>query len=146
MIEPLMLSYEIRCPAEHAFDVWTSRFSTWWPTGHSTSGDPDTVVVLEPRSGGRIFERTPEGTEIEWGEITRWDPPHHLGYRWHIGRENTEATDVELTFVDVADGTTRLEIVHRGWERLGAEGLSYRDANTAGWGSLIPSFVGAAEG
>ena len=144
VIEPLTLSYEIRCPAEHAFDVWTSRFSTWWPAGHTTSGDPDTVVVLEPRLGGRIFERTADGTEIEWGRITLWDPPHRLGYRWHIGRHDSQATDVALTFVDVGDGTTRLEIVLRGWERLGAEGLSYRQANTAGWSALIPNFTAAA--
>jgi hypothetical protein len=72
VIEPLRLSYEIDCPAEHAFDVWTRRLSTWWPKDHSASGDPDTVVVLEPRLGGRIYERTPDGTEIDWGEITLW--------------------------------------------------------------------------
>jgi hypothetical protein len=146
VIEPLTLRYEIGCAAEHAFEVWTSRFSTWWPPGHSTSGDPDTVVVLEARLGGRIFERTPDGTEIEWGEITLWDPPQRLGYRWHIGRDDSQATDVVLTFVDVGDGRSRLEVVHQGWERLGAEGLSYRQANTAGWGALMPSFAAAAEG
>jgi hypothetical protein len=72
VIEPLRLSYEIDCPAEHAFDVWTRRLSTWWPKDHSASGDPDTVVVLEPRLGGRIYERTPDGTEIDRGEITLW--------------------------------------------------------------------------
>jgi len=146
MIEPLRLSYEIDCPADHAFEVWTSRLSTWWPKGHSTSGDPDTTVVLEPRLGGRIFERTSDGREIEWGEITVWSPPSRLGYLWHIGRERTAATDVDLTFVDLGDGRTRLEIVHSGWDRLGAEGDAWRNANTDGWSSLIPRFVAAAEG
>lgn len=49
MIEPLTLSFEIGCSPEHAFDVWTTRLSNWWPKGHSASGDPDTFVVLEPR-------------------------------------------------------------------------------------------------
>jgi hypothetical protein len=53
MIEPLRLSVEIQCSAAHAFEVWTSRLSTWWPKGHSASGDPDMVVTLEPRMGGR---------------------------------------------------------------------------------------------
>jgi uncharacterized protein YndB with AHSA1/START domain len=145
VIGPLRLSYEIDCPPEHAFDVWTTRMSTWWPKGHSASGDPDTTVVLEPRLGGRIFERTSDGTEIGWGEVTRWSPPFQLGYLWHIGRDRRDATDVELTFVDVGDGRTRLDIVHRGWERLGAEGLAWRDANTNGWRSLIPPYVAAAE-
>ena len=145
MIEPLELSYEIDCPAEHAFDVWTTRLSAWWPKGHSASGDPGTVVVLEPRLGGRIYERTSEGVEIDWGEITLWSPPSRLGYRWHIARDAGEATDVQLTFVDVGPGRTRLEIVHSGWERAGAEARGWRDANTNGWAALIPRFVEAAQ-
>jgi len=145
VIEPLRFSYEIDCPADHAFDVWTNQLGTWWPRGHSTSGDRDTVVQLEPRIGGRIFERTSDGREIDWGEVTRWSPPSHLGYTWHIGRTGEDATAVDLTFVDLGDGRTRLDIVHSGWDRLGAEGAAWRNANTNGWSSLIPSFVAAAE-
>ncbi len=144
MIEPLRLSYEIDCTAEHAFDVWTTQLSMWWPRGHSASGDPDTRVVLEPRLGGRIFERTSDGTEIDWGEITRWSPPSQLGYVWHIGRDRTDATDVELSFVDIGGGRTRLDIVHTGWERLGEAGVAFRQANTNGWDSLIPRYLEAA--
>ena len=144
-IEPLRLSFEIDCPSDHAFTVWTTRLSSWWPKGHSASGDPGTVVTLEPRLGGRIFERTADGTEIEWGEITTWNPPAQLRYLWHINRDRSDATDVELTFVDNGDGTTRLEIVHSGWERLGSEGLAWRNANTAGWNALVPSFIAAAQ-
>jgi hypothetical protein len=146
VIEPLRLTFEIDCRAEHAFDVWTNRLATWWPKGHSASGDPDTVITFEPRLGGRIFERTPDGVEIDWGEITSWNPPHGLGYLWHINRDRTDATGVELTFVDLGDGTTRLEIVHSGWERLGAAGTEWRASNTAGWTAMIPGFIAAAEG
>jgi uncharacterized protein YndB with AHSA1/START domain len=144
-MEPLRMSYEIRCPAEHAFEIWTTRLSTWWPKGHSASGDPDTVVVLEPRPEGRIYERTPDGAEIDWGQITLWSPPSRLSYLWHITRDRSDATTVELTFVDRGDGTTRLDIVHSGWERLGAEGRQWREANTGGWNALVPNFVAAAE-
>ena len=145
MIEPLRLSYEIRCAPEHAFDVWTSRLSAWWPAGHSASGDPKTVALMDARLGGRIFERTADGREIDWGQITRWEPPRLFSYSLHIGRDSSQATEVALTFVDLGRGTTRLDIVHTGWERLGAEGQQYRDANTSGWSALIPSFVTAAE-
>jgi hypothetical protein len=145
MIEPLRLSFELDCPADHAFDVWTNRLAMWWPKGHSASGDPDTLVVFEPRLGGRIFERTADGTEIDWGEITLWSPPSRLGHLWHIGRDRRDASDVDLTFVDIGNGRTRLDIVHAGWERLGAEGLAWRDANANGWDALIPRYVEAAE-
>ena len=140
-IDPLRLSFDIACPPEHAFEVWTARLSAWWPKGHSASGDPDTEITLEPRLGGRIFERTPDGTEIDWGEITSWDPPSGLGYLWHINRDRSDATDVEIRFVDRGDGTTRLDIVHSGWERLGERGSSWREANTAGWSAMVPNFI-----
>jgi hypothetical protein len=143
VIEPLRVSIHVACPADHAFETWTARFSTWWPKGHTVSGDPATTVVLEPRPQGRIFERTPDGAEIDWGAVTGWDPPHRLAYLWHIRRDRTDATDVEVTFVALEDGTTRVDIVHTGWEQLGAEGPSWRDANAGGWSGLLPHFVAA---
>jgi hypothetical protein len=145
VIAPLELSYEVACSAEHAFAVWTTRTAAWWPAGHSASGDPDTVVTIEPRLGGRIYERTPDGIEIEWGEVTAWDPPRRLGYLWHINRDRSDATDVQLRFVDLGGDRTRLEIVHAGWERLGTGGPEFREANQAGWAALVPSFTAVAE-
>jgi uncharacterized protein YndB with AHSA1/START domain len=145
VIGPLRLSYELSCSADHAFDVWTTRIAGWWPKGHTTSADPGAVVVLEPHQGGRIFERTTDGAEIDWGVITEWSPPRRLGYTWHIGRDAAQATDVVVTFVDLGDGTSRLDIVQTGWERLGADAQTFREANSAGWGALIPSFSAAAQ-
>jgi uncharacterized protein YndB with AHSA1/START domain len=142
-LAPLRLSFDIACPAPHAFAVWTTRISVWWPKGHSTSGDPDTVVQLEARAGGRIFERTTDGREIEWGTITEWEPPRRLRYRWHIGRDAAHSTDVEITFVATGDDTTRLEIVQTGWEQLGADAQAYREKNADGWGALLTHFVPA---
>ncbi len=143
-IEPLRLSFEVACPAEHAFDTWTTRFGTWWPRSHTVSADPAVEVVLEPVVGGRIFERTPDGTEIDWGEVTGWDAPRRLSYLWHIRRDRADATDVAVTFVPVDDATTRIDIVHTGWERLGAAGQAWRDANAGGWHGLLPHFTAAA--
>ncbi|MDP9074371.1 MAG: SRPBCC family protein [Actinomycetota bacterium] len=146
MIEPLRLSFEVACTPEHAFDTWTTRFDLWWPPGHTVSGDPGATVVLEAALGGRIFERTTDGFEIEWGEITQWEAPRRLSYLWHIRRDRADATDVEVTFVALDDGTTRVDIVHRGWDRLGAGGPAWRDANAGGWNGLMPHFVAACQG
>jgi hypothetical protein len=141
-IEPLVIDLVVECEPAHAFDVWTTRFGDWWPRAHSVSGDP-AAIVLETRLGGRIYERLADGQEIEWGEVTAWEPPIRLGYLWHIRRDRADATDVELTFARVADGTTRIEIVHSGWERLGEGAEEWRDANRGGWDGLLPHFVTA---
>jgi uncharacterized protein YndB with AHSA1/START domain len=139
----LRLSYTIGCAPSHAFRTWTQHFAAWWPKGHSASGDPHTTVILESRLGGRIYERTTDGTEIDWGQVTAWEPPHRLAYAWHIRRDRADATDVELTFADAGDGTTLLTILHTGWERLGSDGQRWRDANLGGWQGLIPHFLAA---
>ena len=143
MIEPLRLSLAVRCPVDRAFAVWTEETSRWWPASHTVSGEPGLDVIFEARPGGRIFERTPAGAEVDWGEITVWEPPYRLVYSWHIRADRADATEVEITFVDQGDATTRVDIEHRGWERLGARGPGWRDANRSGWDGVLPHFRAA---
>ena len=143
MIEPLRMSFEVDCPAQHAFEVWTARTSRWWPVAHTVTAEAGLQVVFEGRLGGRIFERTPAGVEVDWGEITLWEPPQRLGYLWHIRADRADATEVEIRFTDQGDATTRVDIEHRGWERLGARGPGWRDANRGGWDGLLPHFRAA---
>jgi uncharacterized protein YndB with AHSA1/START domain len=142
MIEPLTLSFDVACPADHAFAVWTSGIGTWWPRDHTVTGKAD-LVVLQSGVGGRIYERTPDGEEHDWGEVTVWDPPARLAYLWHIGRDRSEATEVEIRFVARDSATTRVEIEHRGWERLGEVGAERRNQNRRGWQALVPAFEAA---
>lgn len=143
MIEPIRITFEIDCPVEHAFAVWTEQIGRWWPADHTVSGDADLVVTLEGRPGGRIFERRATGEEHDWGEVTVWEPPTRLGYTWHLRRDRADATMVEIRFVGRGSVTT-VEIEHRGWERLGAEGGSWRDRNHGGWATLLPHYRAAA--
>jgi len=143
--DPLRVSFDVACAPEHAFSVWTTRISSWWPRDHTVSGRADAEVVLQGRVGGRIYERTPDGLEHEWGEVTRWEPPTRLGYVWHIGQDRTNATDVEIRFSPLDDASTRVDIEHGGWKRLGAAAEERRAQNRGGWDSLIPEFVAAIE-
>jgi len=143
-IEPLRLAFEVRCSPEHAFMTWTQRIAGWWPADHTASGEPDLRVVLEGRIGGRIFERTADGTETDWGEVVAWEPPHRLAYLWHLRRDRADATEVEIRFAPDGE-VTRVEIEHRGWERLGALGQEWRDRNMGGWSTLLPHYIRAAE-
>lgn len=144
MIEPIRLQFEVACPVAHAFAVWTDRIARWWPADHTVSAEGDLVVVLEGRPGGRIFERRSNGIEHDWGVVTVWEPPNRLGYTWHLNREPTDATDVEIRFVPLGDRGTQVEIEHRGWERLGAGGEDWRDRNYGGWSTLLPHYLAAA--
>ena len=144
MIEPLRLSFEVACPAAHAFDTWTQRASMWWPPAHTVTHDPGARVVFEPRVGGRIYERTSSGHEVDWGSITAWEPPRRLVYEWHIAADRANATEVEIAFIDLGE-RTRVQIEHRGWDRLGERGSSWRDENRSGWDGVLPDYKIACE-
>jgi uncharacterized protein YndB with AHSA1/START domain len=142
MIEPLRMAFDVDRTVEQVFTTWTVNFGQWWPTSHTTTGEDDVTVVFEARLGGRIYELTRSGTTHEWGEITLWEPPRRLGYLWHLRRDRADATEVEITFVEQGAGT-RVEIEHRGWERLGAQGSDWREANKGGWAGLLPHVIKA---
>jgi uncharacterized protein YndB with AHSA1/START domain len=96
MSAPLRLSFDVACSAEHAFTVWTSEIGAWWPPDHTVTGQPDLVVVLQGGVGGRIYERTADGVEHDWGQVTAWNPPTRLAYLWHLRRDRADATEVEI--------------------------------------------------
>ncbi len=106
MTSPLRLSFEVACPVEHAFTVWTSGIGAWWPRDHTVTGDEGLRVVLQSGVGGRIFERTPDGIEHNSGEITVWEPPVRLAYRWHLGQDRADATEVDIQFRPAGSTTT----------------------------------------
>lgn len=146
MMEPLRLSFSVDCPPEHAFATWAERTSLWWPRGHTVTGEPDLEIVFEARPGGRIFERTAGGREEDWGEVLVWEPPRRLGYLWHLRADRADASDVQITFTAEGDGSTRVDIEHGGWQRLGDRAPARRQANRRGWEGLLPAYVAACAG
>jgi len=143
VIDPLRIEFDVECSPDHAFETWTRKATSWWPPEHTVSHERGARIVFEPRVRGRIFERTPDGKEIDWGEIVEWDPPRRLRYRWHIATDPQHATDVVIEFRQAPHGT-RVEIEHGGWDRLGDIGQAWRDANQAGWDGVLPSYAEAA--
>jgi uncharacterized protein YndB with AHSA1/START domain len=137
---PLQMSFDVACSAEHAFRVWTGRISTWWPPDHTVTGQA-ALIVLEGAVGGRIYERTSDGVEHDWGEVTVWEPPARLVYQWHLRGDRTDATEVEIRFTAQGSAAARVEIEHRGWERLGSAAGEWRERNRAGWETLLPHYL-----
>ena len=134
-MEPVVRTVTVNRPVAEAFALFTGRVGAWWPdprrgVGPDTPGQP----VLEPRVGGRIYERDDDGTIVYWGELLVWEPPHRLVIAWRPAH-NGPATEVEIRFT--ADGNlTRVDLEHRGWERLDS-GVSQRDRYAAYWDEVL---------
>jgi uncharacterized protein YndB with AHSA1/START domain len=144
-------SVTVNASPERAFEVFTAGFSSWWPlASHHIGKTAATEVVIEPRAGGRWFERDADGNECNWGLVHEFDPPSRLVLAWHLTPEwgydpdPEKATEVEVTFTPV-DGGTLVELEHRGFETHGATGTSMRDAVSApgGWGDLMEMYAKA---
>lgn len=75
MIEPLIVEFSVDTPPRRAFELWTRRAATSWPRGH-TMGQSDAYdIIFEGRPGGRVFERSADGSEHDWGEVIDWEAP-----------------------------------------------------------------------
>ena len=142
-------SVTVNATPERAFEVFTAGFSTWWPLhSHHIGATTPTEVVIEPRAGGRWFERDAGGNECDWGFVTDYDPPHRLLLAWQLtcdykfDPDPAKATDVEVTFTPV-DGGTLVELEHRGFEKLGESGAELREGvgGDGGWGGLLEMFA-----
>jgi hypothetical protein len=48
VIEPIRLAFEVACPSDQAFEVWTGRIGQWWPIDHTVSGEPSAWTSLLP--------------------------------------------------------------------------------------------------
>jgi uncharacterized protein YndB with AHSA1/START domain len=135
-MEPIVVEFDVDCSPEHAFRIWTERTALWWPRSHTVTADSDLEVVFEPRAGGRIYERAPDGAEHEWGEVRVWDPPNRVEYLWHLFFDRSEGTDVTLTFEPV-DGGTRVRLHQDGFDRLpDAVGAPRRDRTQGAWAEI----------
>src|SRR5215213_10303126 len=96
----------VRQTAEEAFELFTTGIARWWPVKtHSVAQDNADTVVLEPREGGRFYERTRDGDEHLWGTVTAWEPPRRLACTWHPGRDEETGQEIELLFEAHDEGT-----------------------------------------
>jgi uncharacterized protein YndB with AHSA1/START domain len=148
-IAPVQKILTVDCSPEQAFATFTERIGEWWPLPtHSLGGPKSESVRLEPGAEGRIVERLADGSETVWAYMLDWDPPHRLRFSWHPGRDCThtqvhEATEVEVSFSPEGN-STRVELVHRGWERLGERALEGRASYDSGWDPVLDLYRHAA--
>ena len=136
----------VACPAEHAFTTFTDGITSWWPLGRHSVGEARArSVVFEGRNGGRIYEVWDDGTECDWGSVLVWQPPRRIVFSWQPNRDRPAPTEVEVRFLPRGD-TTRVELEHRAWERLGEAAAEARDGYDSGWDTVLGSYAEVAGG
>jgi uncharacterized protein YndB with AHSA1/START domain len=152
---PVRCAVTVPLSPERAFALFTEGYYSWWPHGHHLGKADLADVVLEPRTGGRYYERGVDGSECDWGRVLACDPPHRIVVSWQINANDetwlpdpdpAHASEFEVTFTGQPDGQTRVEFEHRHFERHGAGGAGIHAgvSSSGGWATILDNYAKAA--
>ena len=149
-IAPVRKSIRVKAGQAHAFEVFTAGLGSWWPLDHGIGPKPRKNVVMETRAGGRWYELAEDGTQTTIGRIVTWEPPQRFVMSWDINSQwkpdTTVNSEVEVRFIADGADATRVELEHRKFEQLGAEGgAKMRKDVDGGWPGLLEQFKARAE-
>ena len=148
-VAPVRRSVRVSAPPAHAFEVFTAGLARWWPRTHSIGTAPMKEAVIEPRAGGRWFERGEDGSECAVGTVLVWEPPGRLILGWQLNSQfkydPSITTEVEVRFTADGSGATLVELEHRNLELYGEQGETVREQVGApnGWGGLLQLYAAA---
>jgi uncharacterized protein YndB with AHSA1/START domain len=152
-LEPVRKSIRVRADVARAFRVFTEEMDSWWPRTHHIGSSPMKRVVVEGRPMGAIYTAQEDGTVCPWGSVLTWEPPHRFVMAWQVSPDwkyepnLSKCSEVEVRFTPADDGTTLVELEHRGFERHGGGCTRMREQVNAegGWGGLLAMFAARAD-
>ena len=143
----------VRAPQKVAWRVFTEQMGAWWPLAIYKIGKASAVdAVIEPKVGGRWYERGADGSTCDWGSVLVWEAPSRLVLSWDINADwqyDAELkTEIEIRFIPEGEGATRVELEHRRLDRYGSRRDEMREIfdKTGDWGRLLAMFASTAEG
>jgi uncharacterized protein YndB with AHSA1/START domain len=147
---PIRKSLRVECNPKRTFEVFTARMGAWWHPDHTLLKSPREAVILEPRAGGRWYERAVDGSEYNWGHVIVWEPPARIVLAWQLDGQwqfNPDlVTELEVRFVPDGEGATRVELEHRNIERFAEHAEAARAAldSPEGWSAGLARFAALA--
>lgn len=110
---------------DEVFDTFVTRPLDWWPETHVFVEDR-VAIVIEPFVGGRYYEVSSDGTEIDWGRVREWDAGRRLVLTWRVGPGWQPVYDDEIaSFIELdlapgpTPGTTQVSLTHSSLGRHG---------------------------
>ena len=136
-VPPIELDALVPCAPDAAFDYFTRDIARWWPLSrYSCSETRAAGVAFERREGGKLIETDVDGKQYVWGTVSVWEPGRRIELSWHPGKSPDNALTLAISF-HAAGASTRVRLVHSGWERLGESGAEARQSYANGWPTVL---------
>jgi len=92
---------------------------------------------MEGRRGGLFYERLPDGTEYQIGQVTAYQPPSLVAFTWRAPSWSVD-TQVEVRFA-AEDTGTRVVLEHSGFDQDERTRESYKSYEN-GWNSILEHY------
>ncbi|HEY3779847.1 MAG TPA: SRPBCC family protein [Fimbriimonadaceae bacterium] len=141
----------VKVPQDFAFNIFANNMTKWWPEDHHIGATDFEEVVLEPKAGGRWFEKGKDGVECDWGKVLAYEPFDRVLLAWQLDENfvfNAALhTEVEILFHTLGPEETRVTLEHRKLENYGEAGAKMQrmfDADNA-WISGLKLFAAYVE-
>ena len=139
-LEPITFEYRLACSPERAFATYSERIGEWWDGRYTANAETFESVMIEPGVGGRVFEQHRGGDELDWGQVTVWEPGGRLVHTFALAQDPANPSEVAVEFVP-DEGGTLVRFAHGGWnEQNVADRRKFGD-----WPMLLDRFAALAK-
>lgn len=145
IMAPVVKTVRVNADRVRAFDVFAAQMGRWWPADHQIGQTLFTDIIIEPKTGGRFYELSADGTECEWGYVKAYEPGERLLLAWQLNAEWEFDADfeveVEVTFTAIGE-QTEVRLEHRNLERYGpsAPAVLASISGAGGWPQILSRY------
>ncbi len=144
-ITDIVVEIDIDCPKDQVWTMMLGQVSDWWPRDFLCFKESP-FMSFEAHVGGRLYEETPNGTQILWGNVVMIVPGDIIdivGYMtkqyggpavtmWRMGLKEGEngVTKFKLSnsMIGPKDDENKQNLTE-GWEYLFGKFKEYCEAN-----------------
>ena len=141
------ISVTVPVPAAEAFRIYTEQPGEWLPPEHTFIRNPQSIT-MEPRVGGRFYERGADGAEVTRGTIVEWAPPGRLAVTWRIGPgwqpifDDEHVSVIVVEFNPASANATQIVLTYTHLDRHGEMAEPIRSAiSNPGPGSTLHRYA-----
>lgn len=140
---------KVKLPQEQAFDRFLNHLNEWWPKAYTWSNQVLEEIKIEPFIGGLCSETGPHGFRCDWGSVIDLIAPERIHLKWQISPERVpepdaaKASDVEISFRQVTEAETTIELQHFNFENHQKGSQQYYEEmdSARGWEFILHEFT-----